>query len=74
LRSYLIDDRADSNSNLSRISKDSGLVREELFEEDLELRKKLDDLEAGLARIDKEIKPTLLVMEKELSLITEEVK
>ena len=50
------------------------MVREELLEEDLKLRKKLDDLEQGLYKLNKDLKPTLLVMEKELNVVTEEVK
>jgi hypothetical protein len=49
------------------------MVKEELLEEDLKLRKKLDDLETGLHKF-KELKPTLLVMEKELQILTEELK
>jgi len=50
------------------------MVREELLEEDLKLRKKLDDLEQGLYKLNKDLKPTLLTMEKELNAVTEEVK
>jgi len=50
------------------------MVREELLEEDLKLRKKLDDLEKGIYKLNKDLKPTLLTMEKELNAVTEEVK
>jgi len=45
------------------------MVKEELLEEDLKLRKKLDDLETGLYKFNKDLKPTLLTMEKELSIL-----
>lgn len=38
------------------------------------LRKKLDDLENALSQVNKEIKPTLQTMEKELSILTDEIK
>jgi hypothetical protein len=49
-------------------------VKEEIVEEDLILRKKLDDLEQALEKVNKEIKPTLMVMEKEIDLVIEEIK
>lgn len=50
------------------------MVKEELLEEDLKLWKKLDDLETGLYKFNKDLKPTLLTMEKELSIIQKELK
>ena len=50
------------------------LIWEEYLEEDLLLRKKLDDLEIALSKVNKELKPALLTMEKELELVTNEVK
>lgn len=63
----LIDDDLDTSWMYS-------MVKDELVEEDLKLRKKLDDLEQGLFKLSKELKPTLLTMEEELKLITEDVK
>ncbi len=65
MESYLIDEDGDWLYSM---------VREELLEEDLKLRKKLDDLEKGIYKLNKDLKPTLLTMEKELNAVTEEVK
>lgn len=67
LMSMLIDEDLNSSWMYS-------MVKDELIEEDLKLRKKLDDLEQGLYKLNKDLKPTLLTMEKELEIITEEVK
>ena len=72
MKTYLIEEDPDSSN--SRLGKDAGLIWDELLEEDLVLRKKLDDLEGALDQVNKEIKPTLQTMEKELSLLTEEIK
>lgn len=58
----------------SAFIKDYGLVRDELLEEDLILRKKLDDLEQAHKKIRKEIKPTLHTMNGELEVVSAEVK
>lgn len=60
----------DEDPNNSRLYT---MVREELLEEDLKLRKKLDDLEQGLYKLNKDLKSTLLTMEKEITLVSEEV-
>lgn len=66
MKEYLIDEQADDGGQL--------YIRDELLEEDLLLRKKLDDLELGLEKVNKELKPALLTMEKELDLVTGLVK
>ena len=58
----------------SAFIKDFGLVRDDLLEEDLILRKKLDDLESAHKKIRKEIKPTLHTMSQELKAVSAEVK
>lgn len=60
--------------NESGIMKDFGLIREDLLEEDLILRKKLDDLEKAHKSIRKTIKPNLQAMNAELEKVSKQVK
>ncbi len=55
------------------IAKDIGILRDELIEEDLTLRQKLENLEAGRKKV-KALKPTLQEMERELDEVSSEVK
>ena len=58
----------------SSLSQQVTFIREDLFEEDLALRGKLNELESAITQIGKQLKPTLQTMEHEITVLSDEIK